>query len=54
MTIYACDPSNGTDYTARVYGHTETASDGREMLVVDKMELIPPEKGVLLEIVEEE
>lgn len=50
--VYGIDPSNGTDYTVRVWGHIETDPNGREKIVIDKWDVAPSEKeGVLLEAI---
>lgn len=50
--VYGIDPTNGKDYTVRVWGHIETDPNGREIIVIDKWDVAPSEKeGVLLEAI---
>lgn len=49
----AVDKSTGTDYGCEIKGHKALTPDGREILVIDEMNLLPPlikNEGELLQI----
>lgn len=51
--IIGVDKSNGTDYGCEIKGHKAMGPDGREILVIDEMNLLPPpikNEGVLLQV----
>lgn len=49
----AVDKSTGTDYGCEIKGHKALTPDGREILVIDEMNLLPPlikNEGELLRV----
>lgn len=52
-TITVYDKSYGPDYGCEIKGHKALAPDGREILIIDEMNLLPPlvkNEGELLQV----